>query len=66
MSHPQQAPSLRPSAAWIKAAAQPTPACTVNASSGQFRAQAPHSMQASGAAIRTLLASLTNTARGQT
>jgi hypothetical protein len=31
----------------IMALAQPTPACTVMASAGQFKAQAPHSMQAS-------------------
>jgi hypothetical protein len=35
------------SAAWIMAAAQPTPLCTRMASTGQFIWQAPHSMQAS-------------------
>jgi hypothetical protein len=35
------------SAAWIMAAAQPTPLFTRTASTGQFIWQAPHSMQAS-------------------
>jgi hypothetical protein len=33
--------------ALMTAAAQPTPTCTDTASVGQFRLQAPHSMQAS-------------------
>jgi hypothetical protein len=35
------------------AVAQPTPACTLKAFTGQFFAQAPHSMQASLSAIST-------------
>jgi hypothetical protein len=50
----------------MTAAAQPTPACTVKASVGQFMAQAPHSMQASLFAIRTRPLFMLNTAWGQT
>jgi len=47
----QQEESLTPNAAFITAAAQPTPALTVTAASGQFLAHAPHSMQASRLSI---------------
>jgi hypothetical protein len=40
-----------PSMELITAAAQPTPGRTLRASTGQFREQAPHSMQASRFAI---------------
>lgn len=46
--------------------AQPTPARTVKAPSGQFRAQAPHSIHASRLTIHTLLRSSTKTACGHT
>jgi len=48
----QQESPVRPRAELITAAAQPTPASTAIASKGQFRAQAPHSIQASRLAIR--------------
>jgi len=43
----QQDALPRPKAALMTAAAHPTPDCTVTASAGQFKAQAPHSMHAS-------------------
>ena len=46
--------------------AQPTPDRTESASAGQFRAQAPHSMQASRSAMRALPFSSSKTACGQT
>jgi len=45
---------VRPRAALITAAAQPTPLCTVMASVGQLVAHAPHSMHASRSTIATL------------
>jgi hypothetical protein len=62
----QQEELLRPSAAFITAAAQPTPALTSMASVGQLREQAPHSMHESRLSIRTLPFSLASTACGQT
>jgi hypothetical protein len=62
----QQAASVRPSMALITAAAHPTPALTVTASKGQFRLQAPHSMQASRFWISTCRVFILNTACGQT
>jgi hypothetical protein len=43
----QQEELFRPRAELMTAAAQPTPARTLSAVTGQFLAQAPHSMQAS-------------------
>jgi hypothetical protein len=58
--------SLRPNARTITAVAQPTPALTERAPSAQFRAQAPHSMQASRSTIRALPFCKAKTACGQT
>jgi hypothetical protein len=44
---PPQQPLERPSMVFKIPTAQPTPFCTKMAPTGQFRAQAPHSMQAS-------------------
>jgi hypothetical protein len=49
----------------IIAAAHPTPALTVTAFTGQFKAQAPHSMQASFV-IRALPSDTSKTLCGQT
>jgi hypothetical protein len=63
----QQAEELFfPSIELITAAAQPTPGRTLRASTGQFREQAPHSMQASRFAISTFPLAGLKTARGQT
>jgi hypothetical protein len=51
-----------PSIELMTAAAHPTPAFTFNACEGQLRAQAPHSMQASRASIRTRLPFILKTA----
>jgi hypothetical protein len=48
------------------AAAQPTPALTVIAAAGQFKEQAPHSMQVPRRTIRALPETMSNTACGQT
>ena len=75
---PQQVFSLSPqlhsplsipfplSAAEIMAQAHPTPLCTSIACTGQFRAQAPHSMHASGRARIARSSPSSNTACGQT
>jgi hypothetical protein len=60
MTQQQESP-FRPRAELITAAAQPTPAWTDIASKGQFRAQAPHSMQASRLAIQTFFPFMANT-----
>jgi hypothetical protein len=60
MTQQQESP-VRPRAELITAAAQPTPASTDNAAKGQFRAQAPHSIQASRLAIRTFFPFKENT-----
>lgn len=62
----QQHASVFPSAALITAVAQPTPALTVTAATGQFRAQAPHSMQLSLSTILALPLSTAKTACGHT
>jgi hypothetical protein len=50
----------------IMPVAQPTPASTDIASSGQFTAQAPHSMHASRSAITASFSSMAKTSCGQT
>ena len=50
----------------MMATAQPTPESTEIASSGQFLAHAPHSMQASRSTNRARFSSIRNTAWGQT
>jgi len=50
----------------MTAVAQPGPVPTVKAQTGQFRLQAPHSMQASRFEIRARPFSMTRTSRGQT
>jgi hypothetical protein len=63
----QQAEELFfPSIELITATAQPTPGRTLRASTGQFREQAPHSMQASRSAISIFPLAGLKTARGQT
>jgi hypothetical protein len=62
----EQQPPLAPSLPRMMPAAQPTPALTRIASTGQFRAHAPHSMQASRSATRAVPSSTENTACGQT
>jgi hypothetical protein len=57
---------LRPRALWMTAWAQPTPACTVIASSGQLREQALHSMHASRSVILAKPLSMAKTPWGQT
>jgi hypothetical protein len=52
-SRVQQEAFFLPSMELITAVAQPTPDFTLSASTGQFREQAPHSMQASRSAIST-------------
>ena len=71
-SPPQQPPSPQVSsplpvrADRIRAAAHPTPLCTSIAPGGQFRAQAPHSMQRSGAPSTALSVPSRKTPCGQT
>ena len=50
----------------IMAAAQPTPGVTLKAAAGQFRAQAPHSMQAALSVMTAFLSTMVNTPWGQT
>jgi hypothetical protein len=50
----------------MKALAHPTPESTDKASAGQFKAHAPHSMQASRSPIAALLSLIVKTERGQT
>jgi hypothetical protein len=50
----------------MTAAAHPTPTRTSMAETGQFRAQAPHSMQSPRSCIRALPALISKTACGQT
>jgi hypothetical protein len=58
--------SLPRSAALIIAQAHPTPLCTVIACTGQLRAQAPHSMQETGAASTAVSLPGMKTPCGQT
>ena len=62
----QQEELLRPRAEFITAAAHPTPASTVTAPVGQFRAHAPHSIHASRLRIRACFAFMLNTSCGHT
>jgi len=62
----QQAGSVPLNAPIMIAVAQPTPATTKRASSGQFMAQAPHSIQASRFTIRAFLFSMAKTLCGHT
>jgi hypothetical protein len=62
----QQDAFFLPSIELITAVAQPTPVFTLSASTGQFREQAPHSMQASRSAISIFPLVRLKTAWGQT
>lgn len=62
----QQDERSRPKTVFMTAAAQPTSACTVMASVGQLRAQAPHSMHASRFSIWAFPLFMPRTACGQT
>jgi hypothetical protein len=62
----QQAELLRPRAELMTAAAHPTPVLTKIAVSGQFFAQAPHSMHASRCSILTMPLLRPKTAWGHT
>jgi len=62
----QQAGSVPFNAPMMIVVAQPTPASTKRASSGQFMAQAPHSIQASRFTILAFLFSIVNTPCGHT
>ena len=62
-----QVGSFRPvSAAWIMAAAQPTPACTLIAPGSQLSMHAPHSIQAFLLTMRAMVSPASNTPCGQT
>jgi len=64
--HPQLSMSFPRTAALIIAHAQPTPLCTAIAWTGQFRAQAPHSMHAAGRTRSARSAPSAKTPWGQT